>query len=208
MPETVPPLFPEGQAAFANWLFSNFFPTQQGGFGLFNLPSAISPQAAQQMQQQVPGLQFGGVGGAGTQDIMGMPLFPGMNPTLQNAFSNWQPWDAGTMFLANYLQQNAGQQGQVNPQLAQLMQWGGTGGPGHQAMSNMMQFGAPSAAGQGAANLNQFGVSSAGSGQPLMDLAYGSPTGAAQYMIPFLTQTANRYKAPTVPQRETKRKET
>lgn len=207
MPDYVPPIFPEGQAAFANWLFSNFFPTQQGGFGLYNLGSAISPQAAQMMQQMVPGLQFGGVGGLGTQDILGMPLFPGMNPTLQNTFSSWQPWDAGTMFLANYLTRNQGQQGQPNPTLAGLQQWGGTGGPGHQAMSNLMQFGAPSAAGQGAANLNQFGVSSAASGQPLVDLAYGAPTGAAQYMIPFLTQTANRYRAPNVPQRQVQRKE-
>lgn len=206
MPEFVPPIFPEGQSAFANWLFSNFFPTQQGGFGLYNLGSAISPQAAQIMQQQVPGLQFGGVGGLGTQDIQGMPLFPGMNPTLQSTFSNWQPWDAGTMFLANMLTRNTQQQQQGNPMLRQLQQWGGTGGPGHQAMSSLMQFGAPSAAGQGAANLNQFGVSSQGSGRPLVDLAYGSPSGAAQYMIPFLTQTASKYKAPSVPQRETKRK--
>lgn len=207
MPEFVPPIFPQGQQAFSNWLFSNFYNTPQGGFGLFNLPTAISPEAAMLMGQQVPGLQFGGVGGAGTQDIVGMPLFPGFNPMLQNTFANWQPWDAGTMFLADYLTRNRAQQQIGSPALKQLQQWGGTGGPGHHAMSSLMQFGAPSAAGQGAANLNQFGVSSAASGQPLVDLAYGRPTNAAAYMLPFLTGGAARYKAPDVPARSTKRKE-
>jgi len=46
-----------------------------------------------------------------------------------------------------------------------MMRYGGTGGPGNQAMLLPMQYGAPSQAGHYAANMAQFGTSSEGAGR-------------------------------------------
>ena len=96
--------------------------------------------------------------------------------------------------------QSAPFQGAPDPNLANMMRYGGTGGPGNQAMSLMAQFGTPGP--RGAANMEQFGVASEGSGRPLADLAYGRSTGAAQYLTPFLNQQRNPYMPPPIPQRD------
>lgn len=127
-------------------------------------------------------------------------LTPDISQTrLPDVYSNWQPWDGGTQFLADYITNGSGI-GQQDPIAAQIMRWGGPQGPGTDAMSLMMQYGAPSQAGQYVGNLAQFGISSTGAGQPLADLAYGRPTGSAQYLTPFLTSQASSYRAPDIPQ--------
>ena len=200
-PKSLPPLFPEGQQALADWLFSGFFQKPGGGFDLYKLPTPISPEAGQAAQREIPGLNLG-QGGAGTMDIMGMPLFPSIGGTrLPEVFANWQPWDAGTQYMADYLY-NKNPVGTPDPDLAKMVQWGGTGGPGNQAMSLAMQYGAPSQAGQYASNMAQFGVSSEGAGRPLQDLAYGRPTAAAAHLMPFLNQQRNPYIPAPIPQRD------
>lgn len=196
-PQPLPPLFPEGQQALADWLFSGFFQKPGGGFDLYKLKTALSPEAAQTAMGEIPGLNIGPSG-----DIDGMPLFPSLSGTrLPEVFNNWQPWDSGTMYMADYLY-NKNPVGTPDPGLQSMMQWGGTGGPGNQAMSLAMQYGAPSQAGQYVANMAQFGVSSEGAGRPLADLAYGRPTGAAQYLTPFLNQQRNNYIPAPIPQRD------
>ena len=43
-PKPLPPLFPEGQQALADWLFSWFFTKPGGGTDLYKLPTPISPR--------------------------------------------------------------------------------------------------------------------------------------------------------------------
>ena len=134
-----------------------------------------------------------------------MPLFPSLSQTrLPEVFGNWQPWDSGTQYMADYLY-NRNPAGTPDPNLANMVQWGGTGGPGNQAMSQAMQYGAPSQAGQYAANMAQFGVPSEGAGRPLADLAYGKPTGAAAHLLPFLRQQRNPYIPAPIPRRDVRR---
>lgn len=128
-------------------------------------------------------------------------LSPGEKDTrMPDVSSAWQPWNAGTGFLADYIskpninpafpraQSNIEQFGGIGGYPTQLLhdqaQFGGTGGPGHLAMSSLMQFGVPSAAGQPIAQMAQQG----GSGQwgaGLQQLANGTSP-AAQYLLPFL----------------------
>ena len=84
-------------------------------------------------------------------------LSPNINSTiLPNVYNNWQPYNAGNVAAMQWLA-NPGI-GQQDPRLAQMQQWGGTGGPGNNAMSLAMQYGAPSAAGQYVGNTAQYGV--------------------------------------------------
>lgn len=138
---------------------------------------------------------------------MPSPAYPGeinadpsktLLPRVQDA---WQPMDAGTMSLAKMISGGLSM-GPAGDTLAQAQKWGGTGGIGNQYMNLMAQFGTPSEAGRGVANLSQYGVSSKESGQPLIDLAYGSPTGPAAFLAPFLMHGAqpSAYQAPNIPQ--------
>jgi hypothetical protein len=134
----------------------------------------------------------------------GLPAYPGtLNPNLAatrlpEVWNAWQPWDGGMQQIANTLA--ALKPGEYSPLTQQLMQWGGTGGEGHKLQKATAQFGAPTPeSGLYAANLAQFGVTSPGAGQPLVDLAYGRPTGAAAYLLPFLTaNSGGGYRAPSV----------
>lgn len=173
-PQPLPPLFPQGQQAFGDWLFSGFFQKPGGGFDLFRLQNPISIPGGQQMMQDIPGLQMSNLGNR--FDIQGFPLFPSMSQTrLPEVFGNWQPWDAGTQYLADYLY-NKNPIGTPDPRLAQAMQWGGFGGPGHQSMNLLREYGAPSQAGQYVANMAQFGVPSEGIGNLMMPFARGQRT--------------------------------
>jgi hypothetical protein len=141
------------------------------------------------------------------------PVSPDMGQTiLPNVYSNWQPWNAGTGYLANYVGgpqagkpdpgmatafSNMSQYGGIGGYPTQLMhnaaQYGGTGGPGNKAMSNLLQFGAPSAAGQAVNNMAQYGVSGSW-GNPLLARATGGQSPAGQYLAPFLAG-ASPYRA-------------
>jgi hypothetical protein len=132
-------------------------------------------------------------------------LSPNVSDTvLPKVSSSWQPWDAGTSYLADLLGNNKLGIGKTDPNLANTMQWGGTGGVGNNAMSMMMQYGTPSQAGQYLANMAQFGASSPGIANLLSNQAQGFPVGAAQYLIPFLMDQGggNRYQAPMIPNRQ------
>lgn len=172
-PQQVPPLFGEEfKNRFGSWLFNKFFASEDWGENMA-YPGQLTPNYPDTMMSRVTG--------------------------------GWQPWDAGTMYLANML--GAPERGipgmlgmgQQDPRLTQLQRWGGPQGPGTDAMSLMMQYGAPSQAGQYTANMAQFGISSEGAGRPLANMAYGVPTEAARYLLPFLE--APTYRAPTIPQR-------
>lgn len=163
-PARVPPLSPELQKAFYDFL------TKGMGKGLTPFPSKLSPSTSA--------------------------------TRLPEVWNSWQPWDAGTQYLAQMLTGGLGI-GKTPPNLQNMMQWGGTGGPGNNAMSMMMQYGTPSQAGQFASNLAQFGGSSSQTARPLNDLAYGRMSGPAAYLAPFLLSGAGAspYRAPMIPSR-------
>lgn len=160
-----PPIFPEGQQAFADWLFSSFFQKPGGGFDAYGMEP------------------FGGSGQGPGLDMIG-GLSPDLNSTiLPNVFNNWQPWDAGTQYISDYLY-NQNEYGQRSPELQQVQQYGGFGGPGHSGMVSALQYGAPSEAGRGVANLAEFGVTS----QPMAD-----------FMRMAVSGGLNPYRAQSVP---------
>lgn len=155
-----------------------------------------------------PGLQGSFLQWLQQQVGQGVPSYPGqLNPSLSSTrlpevYSSWQPWDGGMGYLANFMA--AGQQ--PSPILDKLMQYGGTGGYGHQGVSNIMNYGTPSSIGQFLSNMAQFGVASEGSGRPLANLAAGYASGPAAFLAPFLTGGgANpNYAAPPIPFRTPK----
>jgi hypothetical protein len=118
-------------------------------------------------------------------------LSPNINQTiLPNVYGNWAPWMSGSQYMADTLW-NKNPVGKEDPRLANIMRWGGTGGPGNNAMSLAMQFGAPSQAGQYVANLAQFGAPS---------------QGMANMMGGFLNRTNPAYAPPPIPNRQVTRK--
>lgn len=179
-PVEISPLFgPNAKKTFADWLFSGFQQKPGGGFDLQTLWSF--------------------------PDATGMPLSPNIGQTLlPNVWGNWQPWDAGTMFMANYLAQG-------DPRMQRTLQYGGAGNVGLGGLSSALQFGAPSQAGQFASNMAQFGVASPGSGDYLSNIAqFGAPTAsspASQLLLPIAKgQAGPRYRAPSIPQRTVSRR--
>ena len=146
LPEELPPLFPEYQQGFADYLFNRMYTKPDGGVEFFG-------------HQAFPGL-----GGDGSKEGPGVdsigPLTPDIDSTiLPSVYRNWQPWDAGTQYIADALY-NRMPLGQDDPRSNQLMTQGGFGGPGHQGMATALQYGVPSEAGRYMANLAQFGVTS------------------------------------------------
>lgn len=144
---------------------------------------------------------------------VGMPSapYPGQvnadpsSTRLPEVWKSWQPWDGGMDYIAKQLNGGLGI-GVEDPTLAQAKKWGGTGGIGNQYMNLMAQFGTPSEAGRGVANLSQFGVSSHESGDPLIALANGQMSGPAAFLAPFLMNGAgggSPYSVPNIPQRLT-----
>jgi len=157
-PNPLPPIFPQGQERFGEWLFSGMFDTPEGGTGMWRLPSPILPRAGDQMSAEVPGLEFYNLGPR--YDIASMPLFPSTsNTVLDRVAENWQPWMAGSQYMADYLYNN-NPLGKDDPRLKQMQQWGGTGGVGHNMVKLAAQYGAPSEAGRYVANTAQFGAPS------------------------------------------------
>lgn len=117
-PVPAPPIWPEGQKTFGEWLFSGFQKNEDGSFKLNGLPG-------------YPG-----------------QLYPDASQTrLADVWKSWQPYDAGVSYLLDYFANNRGGIGQYSPLSQQMMSWGGAGGPGSNYMENMAQFGTPSNAG-------------------------------------------------------------
>lgn len=129
-------------------------------------------------------------GGGGTPAFMGVPgytgqLSPTQNPLLTGAYNSWQPWNAGTEYQANALPQIASQIGPTK-----------MASPG---ISNMIQFGTPSAVGDYLGNIAQYGAAGP-AGMPLANLATGSLGGAASYLSPWLGPggPTSLYRPPTI----------
>jgi hypothetical protein len=203
-PVAVPAMFPNTNFAYDTFLSNNFFKHPDGSFGMYPTrpfnPNDAYGQNAQAMQ--VP-----------------------TNQNLQNAWQAWQPFDAGTMFAANYLQNGSGFNPDIWAMLANVGQTGGTGGGPTQAVNNMqqwgmagqkggpgmdaaMQYGGPSdAVKQFIGNMTQFGVASEGSGRPLANRAYGQPTAASQALQPFIQAAGQPYRAPSIQARQVGRRQ-
>lgn len=166
-----PPMFPEGQQAFASWLFGGLGQKPDGGWSL----GGATPY---------PG-----------------SLYPALeNTILPSVWGAWQPQDAGQQMLAMFLGQgmSPGSQTNVNNMfqyggpagwptelMHNMAQFGGAGEPTN-FMSNIMQFGAPTKqAGQPMQQIAQTG--GAGQwGQMLQAMALGQNNPMLQYLQPFL----------------------
>lgn len=192
MPQQLPPLVPEYQQGFFDLLFNRLHTNEGGGVESFG-------------HQAFPGTArtpySGSLEGPGV-DMIGN-LSPDIaNTILPRVYDAWQPMDAGTMHLANFL--TNGPIGQEDPRARHVMEWGGFGGPGHDAMVSAAQFGVPSeAAGRPLANLSQFGVANSGPGQYLANLAqYGvTSTPMADFMRAATSGGLNPHRKVPVPPR-------
>lgn len=199
-PVVAPQFYPQMSQAFSTWLGGALVPNSQGGF---SMPPVAPFDPRSQMAQEGAGVQVG------------------KNQRQAGAWGSWQPWDAGTSFLANYLTNNAsfnpdlwamtqnynqyGTQGGAPGQwMSQRAQFGGSGQTGAPAMHAALQYGKPSdAASQYMSGMADYGVASEGSGRPLANRAYGQQTAAAGYLQPFLNRGS--YQAPQIQQRQVTR---
>lgn len=180
-------------------------------FGGSVQPSQVQPYVGSQVTQNVLDAIINTAGvknyGSSYPTLNGITPYggqinPDINQTiLPNVYGSWAPWMAGESWQATQLAKNpavSSPMSYTDPNVKSMIQWGGTGGPGNKAMSLMMQYGAPSQAGQYMANMAQSGISSTGAGQPLADLAYGRQSSPAlAYLQPFMM--AKPYQAPAVP---------
>lgn len=155
-------------------------------------PTATGTPASTKTATGTTGTGATGTGtGSATPAFFGVapytgPLSPTQNPLLSGAYNSWQPWNAGTQYQANALPQIAGQ---IGPNKM--------ASPG---ISNMVQFGTPSAVGNYLGNIAQYGAAGP-AGMPLANLAQGQLTGGAQYLSPWLTgggAGAQMYKPPSI----------
>jgi len=152
------------------------YPFLQENFGQY-LSNYIDPATgAYYGHQAFPGA--GGPAGSGSQEGPGTETIGQMSPDvnntiLPNVYQNWQPWDAGTQYLADFLY-NQNPVGQEDPRARQLMDYGGFGGPGHSGVQTALQYGAPSEAGQYLGNLAQFGVTGTPMGNFMKEAMAGS----------------------------------
>lgn len=154
--------FPSLTGDFIDWLGSNLYRTDNGTFGAWGNEAFPGPERTPYSgSAQGPGV-----------DTIGQ-LTPDINSTiLPQVYASWQPWDAGTQYLADQLY-NKNQLGTEDPRTKQMMQFGGFGGPGHSGLSTALQYGVPSEAGRYLANLAQFGVTS----QPMADFMRAATSG-------------------------------
>lgn len=159
LPIELEPTYPELQAAFGHFL-TNYIDLTNGSF--------YGHQAFPGMNAPWPG---GSQEGPGVMDIGQMS--PDINSTiLPNVYNSWQPWDAGTQYISDFLY-NKNPLGQEDPRVRQVMDYGGFGGPGHTGMSMALEYGAPSQAGQYLGNLAQFGVTGTPMGDFMKDAMAG-----------------------------------
>lgn len=112
------------------------------------------------------------------------------NATQQKAWNAWQPMDAGTMNLADYITNKSGPDPTINRYTQNTAQYGGVGGYGLDLMHNMAQYGAASQVpAQYLNNMAQFGgTGGAGNQAMAAALQYGSPSQAAGQYVNNMAQ--------------------
>jgi hypothetical protein len=156
-------MFPQGQQAFAQWLFGNV------GQGLPAYAADLFPNLATTILPSVWDRWKPEPDDAGTQGLLQL-LSQGMPRELQSMFGNMMQY---------------GGQGWPGQQMSLAAQYGGAGAPAT-AMSNVMQFGMPSAAGQPVLDIARTGGSGQW-GQMLQNMALGNmPPAGLQYLTPFM----------------------
>lgn len=172
-----PPMFPQGQQAFAQWLFGNV------GQGMPAYAADLFPNLATTLLPSVWGAynpQMGNdPGSAGLMQLLAQnSQAPGMPPEMRQLFDNIKQY---------------GGNGYPGQQMSLQQQFGGSGAPATM-MSNVAQFGMPSAVGRPVQQMAQTG--GAGSwGQMLQNMALGAtPPAGLQYLMPFMG--ASPWKSP------------
>lgn len=160
LPVQLDPTWPHLQDNFGQYLSNYIDPTTGAYYGHQAYPGANAPA------------------GSGAQEGPGIENIGQMSPDINNTllpsvYDNWQPWDAGTQYLADFLY-NKNPMGQEDPRVRQMMESGGFGGPGHSGMAMALEYGAPSDAGQYLGNLAQFGVTGTPMGNFMKDAMAGS----------------------------------
>lgn len=161
-----PPMFPQGQQSFANWLFGNV------GQGLPAYAADLFPNLATTMLPKVWGQWQPQMSDPGTLGLM----------SLLSQGSQGMPDELKTHF--NNMMQYGGV-GRPGEMMSLAQQYGGSGEPA-KYMSNVMQYGMPGPVGQPVKDIAQTG--GAGSwGQMLQNMALGQvqPAGM-QYLAPFM----------------------
>lgn len=168
-----PPMFPQGQQAFAQWLFGNV------GQGLPAYAADLFPNLATTMLPSVWGAWSPQMSDPGTMGLMSL-LGQGMPQQLMQSFNNMQQY---------------GGLGYPGHQMSLAEQYGGSGKPA-EAMSNVMQFGMPSAAGQPVLDMARSGGTGSW-GQMLQNAALGMMApGGMQFLAPYLGAQPWRSPAP------------
>lgn len=161
-PRQIPPQFPDINYGFGKWLSALMHTAPNGDVGLFGAngfnPFAGSAQMAKDHLTIKP------------------------NDRLKGAWGSWQPWDGGTQYIANYLQNGSGPNQQVQGAMNNMMEYGVSGGYPGQLMHNMAQYGgAAQQPTQWMSNMAQFG-GTGGAGNRAMSNAmqFGAPSAAGQ----------------------------
>lgn len=181
-PQAAPAVFPWAAPSFGDWLFSSLIQKPEGGWDLAGLPKypgQLSPDISQTL--------FPSLWNAWNPNPMSMPGgdFIGsylnnwmMSPEMGGKLSSVFDW--------------GGPGGRATDLINNMASWGGTGGPGNQAMSLAMQYGAPSQAGRGIADIAQRGGT--GSWGDLLTATAQGRGPSFDYLSPFLNAPA--YRAP------------
>jgi hypothetical protein len=171
-PVPTDPIWPLGQELFGRFLFGRF-PTDNG--------VAVPPYMWGSEQFPGVGSSQGTIEGPSPAQIGA--LSPDINSTiLPNVYNSWQPMDAGTMYLANFLYGGGNPLGTPDPGLQSQIA-GLLGGPGSEAMKNAAAWGVPNANVPYMNNMAQYGIASPGSGNYLDNLSKYGITGPGMWPI-------------------------
>jgi len=146
----------------------------------------------------------------GGYDLTPMPQYPGqLSPDLNSTIlpEVWNMWKQNQTspamnFMQNFLKEGGyklpeaasgrlenlmatgGQGGRPTEMMYDMANYGGVAGPNLEAIKAMMEYGAPSQAGQFMSNIAQFGIPSE-AGRMLHNRAMGAPTPAQQYLAGY-----------------------
>lgn len=172
-----PPMFPQLQNAFSQWLFGNV------GQGLPAYAADLFPNLATTILPQAWGAWNPQMSDPGTLGLMNL-LTQGMPQQVQTMFNN----------IGEY-----GGIGYPGRMMSMAQQFGGSGAPAT-SMSNIMQFGMPGAVGQPVLDMARTGGSGSW-GQILQNAALGQmqPAGLS-FLAPYLGASPWKSPAPQAPQ--------
>lgn len=186
-PQVIPPMFPGAGDSFINWLMSGFQQKDDGGWQLNNLPSYPGQLNVDPGQTMLPAIweQYG----QGNPGLWG----PGSLSEL-TARGVQNPY-AGIM---DQIYRWGAPAGNPLTNIESMISYGGTGGPGHQALVQTLAHGRPynSPGSEWMQNLAQYGIASQQSGMPMHLMAYGQPSPASNFLAPFATVPT--YQSPRV----------